>query len=67
MTLDAHERWLGWAGAVAAEFGEKWQAYCQRVPAWIPRLRRWGYKVLRQGLKLSSCFRAAIRPKRFSH
>jgi protein-S-isoprenylcysteine O-methyltransferase Ste14 len=26
--------------ALAAEFGEGWDAYCQRVPAWIPRLRR---------------------------
>jgi protein-S-isoprenylcysteine O-methyltransferase Ste14 len=26
--------------ALAAEFGEEWDAYCQRVPAWIPRLRR---------------------------
>jgi len=24
--------------ALAAEFGGQWQAYCQRVPAWIPRL-----------------------------
>jgi len=28
--------------ALAAKFGELWTAYCQRVPAWIPRLRRWG-------------------------
>lgn len=26
--------------ALAAEFGEQWDAYCQQVPAWIPRLRR---------------------------
>ena len=26
--------------ALAAEFGEQWEAYCQRVPGWIPRLRR---------------------------
>jgi protein-S-isoprenylcysteine O-methyltransferase Ste14 len=26
--------------ALAAEFGEEWNAYCQRVPAWIPRFRR---------------------------
>jgi len=24
--------------ALAAEFGERWQAYCRQVPAWIPRL-----------------------------
>lgn len=24
--------------ALAAEFGERWQAYCQRVPAFLPRL-----------------------------
>jgi protein-S-isoprenylcysteine O-methyltransferase Ste14 len=24
--------------ALAAEFGEEWQAYCKRVPAFIPRL-----------------------------
>jgi protein-S-isoprenylcysteine O-methyltransferase Ste14 len=24
--------------ALAAEFGEEWEAYCQRVPAWIPRI-----------------------------
>jgi len=23
--------------ALAAEFGEQWEAYCRRVPAWIPR------------------------------
>lgn len=27
-------------GALAAEFGEEWQAYCRRVPAWIPRILR---------------------------
>jgi len=26
--------------ALAAEFGVQWQAYCQQVPAWIPRLQR---------------------------
>lgn len=26
--------------ALAAAFGEKWQAYCNRVPGFIPRLRR---------------------------
>lgn len=26
--------------ALAAEFGEQWQAYAQRVPAWVPRLIR---------------------------
>lgn len=26
--------------ALAAEFGEEWEAYVCRVPAWIPRLRR---------------------------
>jgi len=26
--------------ALAAEFGEQWQAYCQRVPAFLPRWRR---------------------------
>ena len=26
--------------ALAAEFGEQWQEYCQRVPAFLPRLRR---------------------------
>jgi deazaflavin-dependent oxidoreductase (nitroreductase family) len=25
---------------LAAEFGEVWQAYCQRVPMWFPRLSR---------------------------
>lgn len=25
--------------ALAAEFGEQWEAYCDRVPAWLPRLR----------------------------
>jgi protein-S-isoprenylcysteine O-methyltransferase Ste14 len=24
-------------GALSAEFGEQWQAYCKRVPMWIPR------------------------------
>jgi len=26
--------------ALAAEFGEQWQAYCKRVPAFWPRFRR---------------------------
>ncbi|HEY43034.1 MAG TPA: isoprenylcysteine carboxylmethyltransferase family protein [Anaerolineae bacterium] len=26
--------------ALAAEFGEQWEAYCKQVPAWIPRFRR---------------------------
>ncbi len=26
--------------ALAEEFGERWRAYCRRVPAFIPRLRR---------------------------
>jgi protein-S-isoprenylcysteine O-methyltransferase Ste14 len=26
--------------ALAAEFGEQWQEYCQRVPAFIPRLKK---------------------------
>ena len=26
--------------ALAAEFGEEWQAYCRRVPAILPRLRK---------------------------
>jgi protein-S-isoprenylcysteine O-methyltransferase Ste14 len=26
--------------ALAMEFGEQWEAYVGRVPAWIPRLRR---------------------------
>jgi Cu+-exporting ATPase len=26
--------------ALAAEFGEQWQAYCKRVPAFVPRLKR---------------------------
>jgi protein-S-isoprenylcysteine O-methyltransferase Ste14 len=26
--------------ALAAEFGEEWQAYCQRVPSFLPWLRR---------------------------
>ena len=26
--------------ALAAEFGQQWQAYCRQVPAWIPRLQR---------------------------
>ena len=26
--------------ALAAEFGAEWEAYCRRVPAWIPRLWR---------------------------
>ena len=25
---------------LAIEFGEKWEAYCQRVPGWLPRLWR---------------------------
>lgn len=25
--------------ALAAAFGREWQAYCQRVPAWMPLLR----------------------------
>lgn len=25
---------------LAAEFGEQWEEYCERVPAWIPRFRR---------------------------
>jgi hypothetical protein len=28
--------------ALAAEFGQEWQQYCRRVPAWIPRLRQPG-------------------------
>jgi protein-S-isoprenylcysteine O-methyltransferase Ste14 len=24
--------------ALAAEFGQHWQEYCQQVPGWIPRL-----------------------------
>jgi protein-S-isoprenylcysteine O-methyltransferase Ste14 len=27
--------------ALAAEFGQEWDAYCQRVPGWIPHLRRY--------------------------
>ncbi len=30
--------------ALAAEFGEDWQEYCRRVPAFIPRLRKRGKK-----------------------
>ncbi len=30
--------------ALAAEFGVQWEAYCRRVPAWIPRLWRRGEK-----------------------
>lgn len=26
--------------ALAAEFGEEWQAYCRRVPAFFPRLKK---------------------------
>ena len=26
--------------ALAAEFGEQWEAYCKRVPMWLPRLSR---------------------------
>jgi protein-S-isoprenylcysteine O-methyltransferase Ste14 len=26
--------------ALAAEFGERWQEYCKRVPAFFPRLRK---------------------------
>jgi protein-S-isoprenylcysteine O-methyltransferase Ste14 len=26
--------------ALSAEFGEQWQAYCRRVPAFFPRLRK---------------------------
>ena len=26
--------------ALAAEFGEQWKEYCQRVPGWIPRILR---------------------------
>jgi len=25
--------------ALAAEFGSEWEAYCRRVPGWIPRIR----------------------------
>jgi protein-S-isoprenylcysteine O-methyltransferase Ste14 len=25
--------------ALAAEFGAQWQAYSQRVPGWVPRLK----------------------------
>jgi len=24
--------------ALATEFGEQWETYCQQVPAWIPRI-----------------------------
>lgn len=27
--------------ALSAEFGEQWQEYCKRVPAFIPRLRKY--------------------------
>jgi protein-S-isoprenylcysteine O-methyltransferase Ste14 len=26
--------------ALSAEFGEQWQEYCKRVPAFVPRLKR---------------------------
>ena len=26
--------------ALAAEFGPEWEAYCRRVPGWVPRFRR---------------------------
>ena len=26
--------------ALAAQFGDEWEAYCQRVPGWLPRLSR---------------------------
>ena len=26
--------------ALAAEFGEEWEAYCQRTPGWVPRIPR---------------------------
>ena len=26
--------------ALAAEFGEQWEEYCQRVPGWVPRILR---------------------------
>ncbi len=26
--------------ALAAEFGAAWEAYCRRVPAWLPRIFR---------------------------
>jgi protein-S-isoprenylcysteine O-methyltransferase Ste14 len=35
--------------ALRAEFGAKWEAYAQRVPAWLPRLRR-GSTRDRQGI-----------------
>lgn len=30
--------------ALAAEFGEQWERYCQQVPGWIPRVRRRDHK-----------------------
>jgi hypothetical protein len=44
MNLAAIETVIRWVGgllaysALAAEFGEQWQAYCRRVPAFFPRL-----------------------------
>jgi protein-S-isoprenylcysteine O-methyltransferase Ste14 len=26
--------------ALALEFGEQWQAYCQRVPMWLPKMKK---------------------------
>lgn len=34
--------------ALAVEFGHEWQGYCQRVPAWIPHLKRKGVKEVDQ-------------------
>jgi protein-S-isoprenylcysteine O-methyltransferase Ste14 len=28
--------------ALALEFGERWERYASRVPAWIPKLRKSG-------------------------
>jgi protein-S-isoprenylcysteine O-methyltransferase Ste14 len=36
LTVRAHRE----EQALAAEFGEQWDTYCQRVSAWIPRLPR---------------------------
>lgn len=36
LTVRAHRE----EEALAAEFGAAWEAYCRRVPAWLPRIFR---------------------------
>ena len=37
ITVRAHRE----EAALAMEFGEQWQTYCQRVPRWFPRRKKW--------------------------